>query len=359
MHIKTILETEPDIARKAINLRKNPDADFPVLSAKFKLTWHCNLRCTMCNLWRPPKYTGKNTSSLNPDIVISTLTYLRTLGLRKVHFSGGEVLLLKWFPRIVSFARSLNLQVNITTNGTLITKETARFLVDERVHTVTVSIDSHDPKIHDKIRGMKGAFKQSWTGIERLQRRREKKGRGPGIGINTVINRNTIETMNKLYQSLTDNGIDSWRILPIDTEISKQRPTKEQWRNLFNHLPDWTHILTRLPMDWSSSRSCSRAEQGKYAGVFYGDNICFAPWFNLFIDADGRTYPCCTGKQDMMPFGNLNTMPVSDIMTSPVRRDLFCTMAAGHPWPICDQCDDFLEENHSLNTLYTEKGLVS
>ena len=73
--------------------------------------------------------------------------------------------------------------------------------------------------------------------------------------------------------------------------------------------------------------------------------MCFVPWFNLFIDANGAIYPCCTGKGGMPVYGNLWEQPLDTILASGTRREIQATMAADHPFPVCHTCDDFLEEN--------------
>lgn len=352
MHIASLFKTDPDLCAKALQLKADPDGAFPLLTAKFKLTWQCNLRCLMCTLWREPRIKGSTAACLNPDHVKKALTTLKHLGLKKVHFSGGEVLMYKGFTDVLAFARSLDLQVNLTTNGTLITKDLARFFVDQRIHTVTVSLDGPDAGTHDRIRGRKGAFKATLAGLDLIHNRKNQKGRGPKIAVNTVVNAKTIDSLDAMYCLLCNKNINAWRILPIDTEIRSLRPSQAQWEHLFKKIPEWEHILARLPLDWTSERSGPRAESGKYAGLFYGDRMCYAPWFNLFVDADGRVYPCCNGKKEMKPYGNVNDTDLIPILESMGRREIRYSMAAGHPFPVCDCCDDFLEENqafHSLN----------
>lgn len=351
MHIQTILEQETGLKDKAMRLRKDPDHPFPVLSAKFKLTWACNLRCVMCMLWREPRVKGGEARSLAPETVMKALTSLAAQGLRKVHFSGGEVLLYPYFQEVADHARNLDLQVNITTNGTRITKDVARFLVDQRVHTVTVSLDGPDARTHDRIRGVKGAFKASMEGIGLILGRKSHKGRGPKLAVNTVVSRKTMDLLPRMYDLLRETGIDAWRILPMDTEIKALRPTGDQWESLFGHIPQWRPLLSRLPLDWRSERSGPRAEQGKYAGLFYGERICYAPWFHVFVDADGRMYPCCNGKKDMTPFAVIHELSMDQALLSRGLRDIRYSLAAGHRFPVCDSCDDFLEENQVFNDL--------
>ncbi len=354
MHIATLIGRDGPLHQQAKGLVRDPDLPFPVLLAKFKLSWRCNLRCRMCNLWRYA-HEGRG-AGLDPETVKQALFDLHAQGLKKVHFSGGEVLMYPAFEEIVSFARALDLQVNLTSNGTLITKETARFLVDQRVHTLTVSIDAPDSRTHDRIRGVKGAFKAAIHGQTLVRERREKKGRGPKLAVNTVVTRATIDSLDELYRLLRANGVDAWRILPIDTEREELRPTGEQWQRLLSRAADWGDFLSRLPLDWTSERSGARAASGKYAGVFYGSRVCYAPWYSVFVDADGKIYPCCMGKGDMVPYANINEHTMAEALTAPGKKAIAYSMAAGHPFPVCHRCDDFLEENQAFYDLLHPGG---
>lgn len=356
MHIASILKEEPALGRAAKTVRSDPEASFPLLSVKIKLTWRCNLRCGVCGLWRKAAVPGCARDLLTAERVEKLLAGLKERGLRKVHFSGGEVLLLKSFPRLVRFARRLGLQVNFTTNGTLIDKELARFVVEERVHAVTVSIDSGRAREHDAMRGEAGALRRALHGLALLLDRRQKKGRGPAIGVNTIVTRKNAKHLDALYQLLRDHGVDRWRLLPVDTPDKRLRPTPQQWAELARKWETaWRPLLARLPVDGASPESARLASKGKYAGTFYTDQICFAPWFNLFIDANGLAYPCCMGKGGIPPYGNVLKSELSDLLDGQHRKEVCCSMATGHLFPICKMCDDFLEENRAFANLLEEE----
>ena len=360
MHVGALLEEDARLAEQARRLRRDPDAPFPILTAKIKVSWRCNLHCRLCSLWRKSArlYGDRQLDELPVELVEGVLGCLHRRGLRKVHLSGGEVLLLDGFPRIVTAARALGLQVNLTTNGTLIDKDMARFLVDARVHAVTVSIDSADAREHDEMRGARGAWRQTWRGLRTLLRRRAAKGRGPTVAVNSLVTRDNVERLDALFGQLREAGVDRWRLLPVDTHDKRQRPDPEQWRALAARWDAWRPLVERLPVDWSSERSADRAGKGKYAGVFYGERVCFAPWFNVFVNADGAVYPCCMGKRELVPYGNVLDTALDAILDGPVRRAACCSMASGHPFGVCDRCDDFLEENAAFAAL-TEKEMAS
>jgi MoaA/NifB/PqqE/SkfB family radical SAM enzyme len=345
LDLGVLMREDAELAARARRALVDPEAPFPTLSAKIKLTWRCNLRCCFCRQWRKRPEKRALGDNMSVDLVEEILEGLRARGLIKVHFSGGEVLLREDFPEIVRFARRLGLQVNLTTNGTLLDGDMARFLVDERVHAVTVSVDSSDRRTHDALRGGRGAWRGALRGVQRLAARRARKGRGPTIAVNTVITRHNLDGLPELHRLLTEAGVDRWLLLPVDTDESGLRPTAEQWRWLAARWDSWRPLMRRAPVPWNSEKSAARAGKGQYAGGFYGEHPCFAPWFNLFVDADGSAYPCCCGKGSMRPYGSVLESPVGELLDGSRRRELCCSMAAGHALPVCETCDDYLEEN--------------
>lgn len=344
MHVGHRLLEDDDLRERASRLLHSPLDRFPVLTAKIKLTWRCNLKCRFCSVWQKP---GHN---LPEEKVKETLSELKKQGLEKVHFSGGEILLYPAIKEIICYARELGLQVNMTTNGTLIDKEMARFLINERVHSVVISLDSPRKSRHNAIRG-EGAFEKTVKALELLQQRKLKKGRGPKIAVNTVITKDVVPDLNDMYQFLRKLEVDAWRLLPLDSDNKKELPTVDDWMKITDQCKNWSDLLTRLPIDLSSERSCQRAAKGKYAGVYYPQNRCYAPWFNLFIDADGMVYPCCMGKSEIEPYGNINQQKLSELLDSQHHREIKLSFAAGHMYPICERCDDLLEENEVFNSL--------
>ncbi|MGA1871504.1 MAG: radical SAM protein [bacterium] len=349
MNIRKILEIQPHLMDKITHIQKEPCYSFPTLSCKIKLTFRCNLRCTFCRIWQKPRVLGTKSDQLSTGRIKEIIAELKRMGLLKIHFSGGEVLLRKDYQELIEFSNDEGLQVNMTTNGTLLDKTMARFLVNARIHTITISIDSPFSEVHDAMRGSKGAWKASWKGLDYLLKYKKKKH--PLIAINTLITRDTISSLDQLHAMIKEKHIDAWHLLPVNTEKKKLRPSPLQWSTLADRWCEWRDKLSRLPVDWSSPQSVGRVLAGKYAGTFYKEKICYAPWFNLFIDADGLTYPCCMGRQGIPSYGNLITQSLGEVLGSQVRDEVCCSMGSGHIFGICEYCDDFLEENEIFHHL--------
>src|SRR3954451_68033 len=68
------------------------------------------------------------------------------LGLRKVRLTGGEPLLRSELHKLVALLRQAELEVALTTNGSLLAKH-ARALHDAGLTRLTVSLDSLAPEV--------------------------------------------------------------------------------------------------------------------------------------------------------------------------------------------------------------------
>jgi MoaA/NifB/PqqE/SkfB family radical SAM enzyme len=90
------------------------------LYVKIKLTWRCNLRCQMCNYWRQERH-----NALSPELLRTIVDELAELGCGKIHLSGGEPLLREDLFELIEYMVAKGMRVNLTTNGTLLTREKA------------------------------------------------------------------------------------------------------------------------------------------------------------------------------------------------------------------------------------------
>jgi hypothetical protein len=69
---------------------------------------------------------------------------------------------------LVGHAVSRGLSVNVGTNGSTVTEQRADDLKRLGVHSVTVSLDSHRPEVHDHFRQFRGLYDRTLTAIRRL-----------------------------------------------------------------------------------------------------------------------------------------------------------------------------------------------
>ena len=131
----------------------------------WNVTRRCNLKCVHCySSSQNIKYSGELTTK-EGKVLISDLA---AFGCPVILFSGGEPLIREDLPELVQFAVNNGIRAVISTNGTLITEEKARIFAGIGLSYMGVSLDGTG-EIHDRFRGVKGAFDAAVRGIRNCQ----------------------------------------------------------------------------------------------------------------------------------------------------------------------------------------------
>lgn len=125
-----------------------------------ELTMRCNNHCGYCyNVWNAPElaYQRECPSEMSTDEVKKTITKLQNeVPISTIGLSGGEPMLRKDLPDIISFIRSRGLQPLLLTNGTLLTEKLVEATMVGGMYEVPLL--SWRPKVHDRMVGRKGAW---------------------------------------------------------------------------------------------------------------------------------------------------------------------------------------------------------
>jgi len=131
----------------------------------WNVTRRCNLKCVHCySSSQNIKYSGELTTEEGKDLISD----LASFGCPVILFSGGEPLMREDLPELVQFAADSGIRAVISTNGTLITEEKARIFASIGLSYMGVSLDGTG-EIHDRFRGVKGAFDAAVQGIRHCQ----------------------------------------------------------------------------------------------------------------------------------------------------------------------------------------------
>lgn len=323
------------------------------LYVKIKLVWACNLRCSMCRHWR---WTREAPLDLNRlKIVVDELA---DLGCHKIHLSGGEPTLYPDLAALIAHTSSRGLRVTMTTNATLLTRPRAEALADAGLHAANISLDSPDPRLHDRIRGVKGAWKRTLKGFRAL-RRELKKGK---LRINSVVGRLNYASLVDLPALAAELGADSLNLIPLDEHTGDlPRLSKRQ-------ISDYNERIAPVVAEKAlalgliqearqvypfglTSQEARLSKQGLYAQGYYDHHPCFAPWTHTLIDHMGRVSICCMLREAPI-MGDLRQQSFSEIWAGANYADL--RALAGEALPLfatCRRCDDFLTQNRQLEEI--------
>ncbi|HZM35246.1 MAG TPA: GTP 3',8-cyclase MoaA [Burkholderiales bacterium] len=151
MAIKVIpIEPRPGAARRAAPaFAGGPLADTrgrPMHDLRISVTDRCNFRCVYC---MPREVFDAHYKFLPHGAILSFEEIARLagvfvdLGVRKIRLTGGEPLVRKDVPRLVSMLKKFPMELTLTTNGSLLARH-AKALADAGLDRVTVSLDSLD-----------------------------------------------------------------------------------------------------------------------------------------------------------------------------------------------------------------------
>ncbi len=174
----------------------------PPTNLSVNLTNRCNLKCVMCRGIRQTDAVPDNRPWYSRERELPVEDWTRLLeqvaAFRPWLFvTGGEPLMYPHFRAFVREAKKRGLVVHLQTNATLLRRE-ADFLVEEGVEAVNVSIDG-PPPVHDRIRGLKGAFSQVEKGVRALVEARRGRGRpNPILSLNCTISKANLEVLTEI-----------------------------------------------------------------------------------------------------------------------------------------------------------------
>jgi len=130
-----------DIKFRPVRVLGNP------LAIQLELTTFCNSRCSMCRQ-SIEKIHPKHMSLDHFKQILGRLGFIYKLRL----VGMGETLLHPDLFEIIRFARAKGMEVEITTNGSLLTKEVIRKFEEVDVNLLEVSVDTFDKDNYQKIR---------------------------------------------------------------------------------------------------------------------------------------------------------------------------------------------------------------
>ena len=105
-------------------------------------------------------------NEMTADQIIGTINQALDMGTYLVTIDGGEPMVRKDLPEIVSRIDKTKTTVSMFTSGFRLNDERAEALKEAGLNSVKISFDSADPEIHDKFRGRKGAFEDAIAAVK-------------------------------------------------------------------------------------------------------------------------------------------------------------------------------------------------
>lgn len=226
----------------------------------WNLTRTCNLKCVHCYTDSEARRYPDEVTTEQAKIVLDDLAAFKVPA---VLFSGGEPLVRPDLFELAAHARSKGLHVVLSTNGTLINRETAQKLKDLEFAYVGISLDSAIPAVHDEFRGMSGAFARTMEGFKHCR------AVGQKVGLRLTLTRHTAENLDQLFDLIEREGIDRacfYHLCPAG-----------RGKDLMALTPE----VARRAVDTIITRTNDLLQRGKRVEILTVDNHCDGPYMYL------------------------------------------------------------------------------
>ncbi|MDD5527472.1 MAG: radical SAM protein, partial [Patescibacteria group bacterium] len=278
------------------------------------VTYRCNSRCRMCNIWQAKDFSGELTAEDFNNL---------PRNLKNINLSGGEPFLRMDLPQIVSVVKKRCPQVRITisSNGfatEIILEKIKEILKIDPQISVALSLDGVGAA-HEAVRNIPGAYDKTMKTLRGLQDSGVK-----NLRLAFTIGDYNIPELKRVYELSQKEGVE----MTIAAVHSSD--------NFFNK----TNELKALPaitaeLSWLLKKELSAWNIKRWLRAYFihgliefiktGRRILpdYSGADNCFIDPRGNIYPC---DISLSQIGNLK----QGFALRPNE-----TQACSHSWMIC------------------------
>ena len=235
------LATYLNIAKAVVN-NKIGRVELPNMCT-FIVTWRCNLRCFMCDVWKKTDHDDMTVAQIRQ--VFKQIPRLDSL-----RITGGEPFLRR---DLADISRAILEETNpavlhVTTAGVMTERvlEYARAIGSKKLH-LKLSIDAVGAR-HDEIRGYRGLYDKALRTLRGLVELREKYGFY--VGVNQTITDRNWDHIEPLRAEMAKLGVnvhyaiatDHYTLYRINTDKEKDVPDMKSV-SLSNFTPDQLNYI--------------------------------------------------------------------------------------------------------------------
>jgi radical SAM protein with 4Fe4S-binding SPASM domain len=269
----------------------------------------CNLSCIFC----PNESMKRKRGIISDSLFRKIVDQCAQIGVPNILIQGfGEPLLDKDYLSKVEYAKKSGIKnVHCVTNGTLLTKDISRGLINAGLDYIYISIDAASPQVYGQIHKIPGSSQPSdkfHDVVENIDNlialKKELKSAKPGVEVR--------------FKDFDVNKSDLRRF------IKKYRNNVEKV-NIFMNIFNWpgSNINNNLPKSFRLVKF-----------------PCYNLWSSLYITFDGRVALCCQDYECRTELGDVNKESIMDIWHGERLADIRRQHLAGkfNINPVCRDC---------------------
>ncbi len=327
-----------------------------------EVTFECNARCRMCPLYgehmdgSPLKDVHAGRPELSTDEICGLLRDSRRMGVRCVKFSGGEPFLRSDLCDLIACASELGMATEVNSNGSLLTPNLARRVVNSGLERLHISIDG-PADIHNNVRRVPDLFERVDQGMAMLRQAQQQLGRGtPTVSVGC-----TVLALNQGHLRGLVDVASRWKASLSFARVFYSTPEQDV------RTRDLCEPGTAKPENWNLPASIRRIDVNAlhaelseihklcsqrgvaldsrltskeylwrhyYEPSFAEANKCLYPWYATRVNPYGDVYPCSV----MADLGNVRQGGIESIWNGPRYVQFRNKLRKAGLFPKCTKC---------------------
>lgn len=342
----------PDAYRLPVGSARGPVAELSPSVVFIEVTNRCNLLCETC----PRTYFQREPlKSLSLKEFITIAEQFPRMQRALLH-GVGEPLLNRELPKIIKYLKGRNVEVIINSNGTLLTPEWQKNLIESGLDQFRCSIDGATDETYARIRGA-ALLPKLKKGLEGLIETKERLGAvTPRVSIWCVATRENLQELPDLLRlaaKLRVPEVYMQRMVFFAKAPEQQYGMARDDLAIFGKeddvedkiISDCAKLSAELGVNFLASGG--RDPISSFAAAREADfapwQACMRPWTTAYVTANGNCLPCCispfaTNDYESLILGNLFERPFHVIWNETLYQKFRTDLLSEHPHQACASC---------------------
>ncbi len=163
----------------------------------WEVTRTCNLACVHC---RAAALDRPYENELSTEECRAFLDEVASFSKPIIILTGGEPLLRPDIFEIAAYGHRKGLRMTMAVNGTLLTRERARQMIEAGIQRISISLDGASAATHDAFRQVEGAFEGALHGVANAR------AEGLDFQINTTITQANLRDLPAIQELVVSLG---------------------------------------------------------------------------------------------------------------------------------------------------------
>ncbi|MBI5326873.1 MAG: radical SAM protein [Deltaproteobacteria bacterium] len=272
-----------------------------------EITYRCNLKCPTCFRWTSAPDENELTVDEWNAVIVKLKKWLGTFSLS---FGGGEPFLKDGFVDIVRFASAHGIITSAVSNGSLIDEIFAKKIISSGLDSLSLSLNSLNPNVHNATRGSEASFDDVMRAITNLRKRGKMR-----LTISATIMEENIRELPKIVEFVVSEGLDGINFQPLmeagtfpvfdATGGHKEFPEGKLYKKPGRETLDITGIFDEI---------ISMKEKGYPINNSFKHLSLISVYLKNHNDSEFVNLPCNIGPKNFFldPFGNVRICSIME-----------------------------------------------